>query len=91
MSLVERVADLLAAALNGMTAGVLAENQRRLRHADLLGAHDFVGPAILQHAVLVDACFVRERVAADDRLVGLDAFAGERGEKLAGGVDFRAC
>ena len=52
---------------------MLAEHERRLRHADVLGAHDFVGAAILQHAVLVNAGFVRERVAADDRLVRLDA------------------
>ena len=44
----------------GPRAGrVLPEHQRRGRHADVLGAHDLVGPAILQHAVLVDAGFVR--------------------------------
>ena len=33
--------------------------------------HDLVGRALLEHAVLVDAGLVRERVAPDDRLVGL--------------------
>jgi hypothetical protein len=33
---------------------------------------------VLQHPVLVDAGLVRERVAADDRLVGLDRLAGQR-------------
>ena len=32
----------------------------------------------------MDAGFVRERVAADDGLVGLDALAGDLGEQLAG-------
>ena len=88
---IERVADLLAPALHRVTARVLAEHQRRLRHADFLGPHDFVGAAILQHAVLVDAGFVRERIAPDDRLVGLDALAGQRRQQLAGRVDLRAC
>ena len=41
------------------------------------GPHDLVGARVLQHAVLVDAGFVRERVAADDGLVGLDRLVGE--------------
>ena len=78
-------ASQLLSALTGVAAGVLAEDQRRA-DADLFGPHDLVGAAILQHPVLVDAGFVRERVAADDRLVGLDRFARERGEHLAGRV-----
>ena len=62
---------------------MLAEHQRRLRDADFFGPHDLVGAAILQHAVLVDAGFVRERVAADDRLVRLNAFARQRRQQLA--------
>ena len=65
-----------------MTAGVLAEHERRLRHADFLGPHDLVGAAILQHPVLVNPRFVRERVAADDRLVRLHALARQRREQL---------
>ena len=84
---VERDAELFAAALHGVAARVLAEDERRLRHADFFRPHDLVGPAILQHAVLVDAGFVRERIAADDRLVGLHVLAGERAEQLAGGKD----
>ena len=45
--------------------------------ADGLGAHDLVGFAMLQHAVLVDAGLVRERIGADDRLVGLHRIAGD--------------
>ena len=43
--------------------------------ADVLRPHDLVGARVLQHAVLVDAGFVRERVAADDRLVRLHRLA----------------
>ncbi len=83
----EREADLLAAALHGVAARVLAEDERRLRHADFFRPHDFVGPAILQHAVLVNPGLVRERVAADDGLVRLNRFAGQRGQHLARGID----
>ena len=33
--------------------------------------HDLVGRGVLQHAVLMDAAFMRERIPADDRLVVL--------------------
>ena len=79
---VERHAELLAAPLNRVAARVLAEHERRLRHADIFGPHDLVGPAILQHAVLMNASLVRECVAADDRFVGLDALAGQGGQQL---------
>ena len=79
----ERDAELFAAALHGVAAGVLAENERRLRHADVFRPHDLVGPAILEHAVLVDPGLVREGVAADDGLVRLDVLAGQRAQQLA--------
>ena len=59
----------LAAVLHGVAARMLAEHQRRLRHADVGGAHDLVGAAILQHAVLMNPRFMREGVAADDGFV----------------------
>ena len=73
----EGVADGFAAMLHRVAARVLAEHQRRLRHADVGRAHDFVGAAILQHAVLMNARFVREGVASDDGFVGLHVLAGE--------------
>src|SRR5919198_1390407 len=50
----ERVADLLAPALHRVTARVLAENERRLRHAYFFGSHDLVGAAVLEEVVLGD-------------------------------------
>ena len=41
------------------------------------GVHDLVGGALLEHAVLVDAGLVGERVAAHDRLVRLHLVAGQ--------------
>src|SRR5207248_4551044 len=43
---------------------------------------DLVGPRVLEHAVLVDAGLVRERVAADDRLVRLHRLARQRRQQL---------
>src|ERR1039457_7579000 len=51
-----------AAILQRVTAGVLAQNERRLRDTDVLRTHDLVRPAVLEDAVLVDAGFVREGV-----------------------------
>ena len=57
--------------LNALRPRELAERQVVGAPAHVLGAHDLVGLAVLQHAVLVDPGLVRERVGADDRLVGL--------------------
>jgi hypothetical protein len=62
---------------------MLAQHERRLRHADILRPHDLVSPAILQHPVLMNAGLVREGVPADDGLVGLDALAGDFRQHLA--------
>src|SRR3954447_18788045 len=59
----------------GVAAGMLSERQRHAK-ADGLGVHDLVRPRVLEHPVLVDAGFVRERVRADDCLVRLHDVAG---------------
>ena len=56
---------------------VLAQHQLGLAHTDRRRIHDLVGGAFAQHAVLVDAGLVRERVTAHDCLVELDRVAGE--------------
>ena len=60
-----------------MAARQLAQHQRGGVHADILGPHDLVGLDVLQHAVLVDAAFMREGVLADDGLVVLHREAGD--------------
>ena len=45
--------------------------------ADAFRRHDLIGGGVLQHAVLVDAGFMREGVAPDDRLVRLHVEAGD--------------
>ncbi len=65
-------AELLQPLLEGVAPRELAEDDLVGRPADVLGAHDLVGVARLQHAVLVDAGGVREGVGADHRLVRLD-------------------
>ena len=73
----EVVTELLELALQAAPARELADRQPRAREADRLRRHDLVRQRVLEHAVLVDARFVRERVASDDRLVRLDREAGQ--------------
>ena len=71
----------------GVAARVLAHDQVGRALADILGLHDLVGFAILQHPVLVDAALVGEGVLADDRLVELHGEAGHRRDEAAGAGD----
>ena len=85
----ERDAELLQARLEGAAPGELAQREAVRAPAHVGGLHDLVGLAVLEHAVLVDAGFVREGVGADDRLVGLHRIAGDRGDELARRHDLR--
>ena len=69
---VELVAELLEPLPERVTPRVLAEHQHAAVGADRLRRHDLVRRAVLEHAVLMDARLVRERVGADDRLVRRD-------------------
>ena len=69
------IAQVRDALPQGVPAAVLAQHQVGLRQADVLGVHDLVGAALLEHAVLVDAGLVGEGVPADDRLVALHLHA----------------
>src|SRR5439155_719400 len=64
--------------------GVLAEDELVGRPPDVLGLHDLVGQLLLEHAVLVDARLVGERVLPHDGLVRLDVDAGDVGEQPRG-------
>jgi len=66
---------------------VLAQHQPGAFPAYVFGIHDLVGSAVLQHAVLMDAGFVRKGVVAHDRLVDLHLQAGDAGETAADGDD----
>ena len=52
---------------------MFAQHQFVAWHADRFGSHDFVAQRIADHAVLMNAGFVRESIAADDCLVRLHA------------------
>ena len=58
-------------------AAVLAQYEVRLAQPDVFRTHDFVCRCVLQHAVLMDAGFVREGVLTDDGLVARDMHAGD--------------
>ena len=70
-----------------VAAGLARQYERVGLQADLLRAHDLVGARIFQDALLMDARRVRERVLADDRLVGLHRDAGDRRQQPRGGGD----
>src|SRR5690606_17294920 len=71
------VAQRAQAVADRGAAAVAAQHHLGVRPADVGGVHDLVGVAIAQHAVLVDAGFVRERVLAHDRLVALHRHADQ--------------
>ena len=85
-------AELFQALLEGVAPRELAEHDLVRAPPHVLGAHDLVGVAGLEHAVLVDAGSVREGVLADHRLVRLDDEARDlrheaRGRHDLGRVD----
>ena len=66
---------------------MLADDEVRGLAADGLGRHDFVGFAVLQHAVLMDAGLMRKGVAAHDGLVGGDGAADDERQQAAGRIE----
>ena len=85
-ALAELVPQIVKAPLQRVPARVLPEHQTRGGDAHQLGSHDLVGEAVLHDAVLVDARFVGEGVAPDDRLVGLREHAGHVRQQTARAV-----
>ena len=85
--LVQVVAQILHAVAERVPATVLAQHQLRAGQADVLGPHDLVGGTLLEHAVLMDAGFVGERILADDRLVALHGDAGDVRHQPARGAE----
>ena len=79
----QRDAQFLQPLLERVAARQLAEHDLVGAPAHVFGAHDLVGVARLQHAVLVDARRVRERVRADHRLVRLHDETGDLRDELA--------
>ena len=83
------MAQVAAPRVEAAHAGVLAEHQSRARRAHRLGAHDFVGQFVLEHAVLVNAGFMRERVGPDNGLVRRHRHTDDGREGVAGGNEAR--
>src|SRR5919198_3118655 len=86
---VELDAELLQPLAEGITPGQFAEHYLVRAPADVLGAHDLVGLARLEHAVLVNAGSVRKGVRAHDCLVRLHDEAGDLRHEARGGHDLR--
>src|SRR6185295_14951111 len=88
-------AEALHPVAEGVAAAVLAEHQAAARQPDFLRTHDLVRGMVLEHAVLMDAGFVRERVFAYYRLVARHRHARDvrdetRSRVEAGGLHVRA-
>ncbi len=78
--------------LEGIAARQFAEHDLGGRPAHVFGAHDLIGLARLEHAVLMDARGVGESVGAHHRLIRLHRKAGDLRDHLRcrdnlGGVD----
>src|SRR5207248_2790900 len=80
-------AEVLESRRQRVPPGVLAEDELVGRAPDVLGLPDLVGELLLEHAVLVNACLVGERVLADDGLVRLHVDAGDVREQPRGAED----
>src|SRR5882672_67826 len=74
---IEFETEFLNALAKSMPATVFAEHEMGARKAHVLRPHDLVGRAVLQHAVLMDAGFVRKRIFTNHRLVARDRHAGD--------------
>ncbi len=82
--LLEDVAQRFQLVAECVAARQLAQHERGRGYAHILGLHDLVGLAVLQHAILVDARLVREGVLADDGLVVLHREASDGRDHLGG-------
>ena len=69
--------------LESVAPAQLAQHDLVGAPAHILGAHDFVGVARLEYAVLVDARGMGERVGTDHCLVGLHHEAGSLADHAA--------
>ena len=91
---VEFDADLFESLAKGVAARELSEHDFVRGPAYVLGAHDFVGIATLQDAVLMNSGSMRESVGTHYRLVRLNHEPGDLGHQARGrhdlaGVDAR--
>ena len=80
---VEAVAEGRETLTESVAPAQLAEHQAGAG-PDLLRLHDLEGPAVLEHAVLVDAGLMGKGIAAHHRLVGLDEHAAQLGDEPGG-------
>src|SRR5688572_3668744 len=77
-------AELLYAFAKCVSAAVLTEHQVGAREPHILRPHDLVGRVMLEHAVLMNAGFVRERVFTDDGFVARNRHTGDLRHQATG-------
>ena len=84
---IELIPQLLKACADGTATTELAQADAVIGQADGSGINDFVGEAVLQHTVLVDAGFMGKGIGTHDGFVGLHRHAGEVGDQARGFVN----
>lgn len=85
---IEVEAQLSDAVAEGVSAAVFAEYEVLADITDVFGAHDFVGGAFLEDAMLVDAGFMGKGILAYDGFISLDLHSCDGGDEVAGGIEF---
>lgn len=81
--------QLVKARTEGGAAGVFAHDHLVGIPAHRFGGHDFVGFAVFEHAVLVNARLVGKGVGTDNGLVRLHRKAGDARHQARGAEDVR--
>ena len=63
---------MLQPLIEGVASGMFSHDQPVAGNADGFRRHDLIGQFVLEHAVLVNAGFMRKGIVADDGLVDGD-------------------
>ena len=70
-----------------MPSRMFPQNQFGLGHTHIFRAHDFVGTALLQHAVLMNPSLMGKGILADNRFVSLNRNTSHMADQPAGRIE----
>ncbi|MNC22744.1 hypothetical protein D3C75_707510 [compost metagenome] len=90
LRLVQRHPVPLQAVLQGMSSGMFAQHDHIPGDAHFFRVHNFIGAAVLEQSVLVDARLMLEGVAAYDRFVVGNGQIHDPADHPGGFIDFGA-
>ena len=81
------IAQLIEPRTQSIASRVFSKHQPAQRDADLFRHDDFVGHGILQHPILMNACFMRECVGPHHGFIRRNTHSRDRREQPAGGIN----